>query len=223
MRIRRKKHLEQRLDEVSDLLLVPNRDIVNVKEAIKDKKYYDFKSMFSNDNNVEMEIGCGKGGFITQKALINPNVNYIAVELLNNIIVMAAELAKKNNLTNVRFINSGAEYLPRYVKDNSISNIYLNFSPPFPPNSYEGHRLTCDRRILEYKNFLKVGGAVFQKTDDKDFFEYSKSKFVLYGFKVEDLTEKLSLSLIENVQTEYEIKFREKGMPIYALKAEKIK
>ena len=221
MRIRRKKHLEQRLDEVSDLLLVPNRDIVNVKEAIKDKKYYDFKSMFSNDNNIEMEIGCGKGGFITQKALINPNVNYIAVELLNNIIVMAAELAKKNNLTNVRFINSGAEYLPRYVKDNSISNIYLNFSPPFPPNSYEGHRLTCDRRILEYKSFLKDGGAVFQKTDDKDFFEYSKSKFVLYGFKVEDLTEKLSLSLIENVQTEYEIKFREKGMPIYALKAEK--
>ena len=221
MRIRRKKHLEERLENLKDIIIVPDRDIVNVKEAVQDKKYYDFSSMFSSDNPVEMEIGCGKGGFVVQKALLNPNVNYIAVELLNNIIVMAGELAKSKGVENVRFLNSGAEYLPRYIKDGSINNIYLNFSPPFPPNSYESHRLTCDRRVLEYKNFLVNDGSIFQKTDDKPFFEYSFQKFVEHGFDVEDLSEKVNVGLIDNVVTEYEKKFREKGMPIYALKATK--
>ena len=127
MRIRRKKHLDERLKQLSDIIIVPDRDIVNVKEAIKSKRYFDFVSMFGNNNPVEMEIGCGKGGFIVQKAILNPNVNYIAVELLNNIIVMAGELAKQKGLKNVRFINSGAEYLPRYIREQSINNIYLNF------------------------------------------------------------------------------------------------
>ena len=222
MRIRRKKHLEDRLLSVSDLVLVADRDIPNVKEAIKDKKYYDFVELFKNQNPVELEIGCGKGGFIAQKALLNPNVNYLAVELLNNIIVMAAELAKSRGIENVKYINSGAEYLPRYIKDESISNIYLNFSPPFPPNSYESHRLTCDRRVLEYKNYLVNGGCVFQKTDDKDFFEYSFDRFVANGFLVENVSSLIDNGKIENVMTEYEKKFREKGMPIYALIAKKI-
>ena len=221
MRIRRKKHLENRLCAVKDLLLVPDRDIVNVLEAVKDKKYYDFNLMFSNSNPVELEIGCGKGGFIVEKASKEKDVNYIAVELLNNIIVMAAELAKERDVNNVRFLNCSAEYLPRYIKDNSINTIYLNFSPPFPPNSYESHRLTCGRRVSEYKNFLVDGGCVYQKTDDKDFFEYSFTKFTEYGFEVQDISEKIDNGSIENICTEYEKKFREKGMKIYALLARK--
>lgn len=221
MRIRRKKHLEDRLLSVSDLVLVADRDIPNVKEAVKDKKYYDFFELFGNDNPVELEIGCGKGGFIAKKAELNPNVNYLAVELLNNIIVMAAELAKTKGLTNVKYINSGAEYLPRYIKDGSINNIYLNFSPPFPPNSYESHRLTCDRRIEEYKKYLVDGGCVYQKTDDKDFFDYSFERFLANGFSVENVSLLIDNGQIDNVMTEYEKKFRDKGMPIYALIAKK--
>jgi len=222
MRIRRKKHLDERLELLSDLILVADRDIANVKEAIEDKKYYDFNSLFGNDNPVEMEIGCGKGGFVVQKAILNPNVNFIAVELLNNIIVMAGELAKKHNLKNVKFVNSGAEYLPRYIKDNSIQNIYLNFSPPFPPNSYESHRLTCDRRVAEYKRYLKVGGSVFQKTDDKPFFDYSFNKFIENGFVVEDVSEKINNGILDNVVTEYEKKFRDAGVYINSLIAKKV-
>ena len=221
MRIRRKKHLEERLSSVNDLVLVADRDIANVVEAIKDKKYYDFKKLFSNDNPVELEIGCGKGGFIVKKAGLNKDVNFIAVELLSNIIVMAAELARKNQLSNVKFVNSSAEYLPRYIKDESINNIYLNFSPPFPPNSYESHRLTCDRRVKEYKNYLVKGGSVFQKTDDKEFFDYSFEKFVENGFIVEDVSSKINNGEMDNVITEYEQKFRNLNMPIYALIAKK--
>ncbi len=221
MRIRRKKHLEERLSAVNDYVLVADRDIPNVNEAIKDKKYINFAMLFNNENPIEMEIGCGKGGFIVQKGKENPQTNYFAVELLSNIIVMAAENAKKSGLDNVKFFNSSAEYLPRYVADSSIDNLYLNFSPPFPPTSYESHRLTCDRRVAEYKKYLKTGGCVYQKTDDKPFFDYSFERFKENGFEVYDVSEKINLGELENVMTEYEKKFREKGMPIYALIAVK--
>ena len=68
MRIRRKKHLKERLDLVKDYLIVPDRDQANVLLAVKDKKYFNYAEIFGNDNPVELEIGCGKGGFIIEKA-----------------------------------------------------------------------------------------------------------------------------------------------------------
>ncbi len=221
MRIRRKKHLDERLKNVSEYLIVPDMDIVNVKLAVKDKKPFDFVKIFGNDNPVELEVGCGKGGFIVQKAINNPNVNFLAVELLENIIVMAAELAKEKGLKNVKFVNSGAEYLPRYIPEQTISNVYLNFSPPFPKDGYEHRRLTCDRFVLAYKDFLVSGGCVFQKTDDRPFFEYSFSKFVEHGFSVVDVTDLLGQGKIENVETEYEKKFKSIGIKANALIAKK--
>ena len=169
-----------------------------------------------------MEIGCGKGGFITQKAIKEPNVNFVAVEMLENIIVMACELAKEKGLNNIRFLNTGAEYLPRYIKDNSISNIYLNFSPPFPKIGSESHRLTSDRFVLAYKSFLATGGKIYQKTDDKEFFEYSYAKFVEHGFKVENITEQILSGEVDNIQTEYEKMFERLGVSAYGLVAQKI-
>ena len=221
MRIRRKKHLKERLEKVKEYVIIPERDIVNVKEAVKDKRYFDYQSMFGNQNSVEIEIGCGKGGFIVEMAKQKPNVNFIAVELLDNIIVMACELAQSKNLTNVKFFNSGAEYLPRYIPDKSIDKLYLNFSPPYPSDAYENRRLTCDPRIECYKAFLKENGSIYQKTDDKGFFEYSFNQFLKHGFIVEDVSDKVDSGELENVQTEYEKKFRAQGMPIYALKATK--
>ena len=86
MRIRRKKHLKERLSSLSDYVYVADMDIPNVKLAVLDKKYFDYTKIFGNDNPVELEIGCGKGSFILEKAKQNPSVNYIAVELLENII-----------------------------------------------------------------------------------------------------------------------------------------
>ena len=222
MRIRRKKHLEERLKNASDILIVPERDIVNVNIAVQNKKLYNFSELFGNDNPIDLEIGCGKGGFITQKASLVPNTNFVAVEMLENIIVMACELAKEKGLNNVRFINTGAEYLPRYIKENSINNIYLNFSPPFPKIGSESHRLTSDRFILAYKSFLVKGGKIYQKTDDKEFFEYSYSKFVEHGFKVENITDKILSGKVDNIKTEYEMMFEKLGISAYGLVAEKI-
>ena len=222
MRIRRKKHLQERLSKVTDMLIVPDRDIVNVKLAIQDKKYFDFNKIFGNDNPIELEVGCGKGGFIVEKAKLNPNINFIAVELLENIIVMACEFAQKQGLKNIKFVNSGAEYMPRYIKEESIDNIYLNFSPPFPKTTQESRRLTNDNYMNDYKSFLKVGGTVFQKTDDEEFFNYSFTQFEKFGFEVENVTKKLHENTIDNVETEYEKMFKKKGMLPFGLIAKKL-
>ena len=223
MRIRRKKHLFERLDAVKDYIVELPKEIPNVLEAVKDKRYIDFVALFGNTNPVELEIGCGKGGFIIQKAKENPNVNYIAVELLQNVMVMAVENAKKQELKNLKFINTAAEYLPRYIMDNSIENIYLNFSTPYPPNSYESHRLTCDRFLVSYKNYLVNGGVVYQKTDDKDFYDYSLWKFRENGYDVKDVSKDIDDGKMYNIETEYEKKFRAIGKPIYALTARNVK
>lgn len=221
MRIRRKKHLEERIKNVSDILYVADFDIPNSNEANKDKRYIDFVTDFGNDNPLNLEIGCGKGLFSCEMAKRFPNENFIAVELLNNIIVMACERCKQYNVTNLRFFNSGAEYLPRYIKDNSISKIFLNFSPPFPGDRYENRRLTCDRLMSFYDKMLKDNGEIRLKTDDKEFFEYSQGQMVKFGFMVKNCTELLDTNAIDNVQTEYEIKFRSQNVPIYYFIARK--
>lgn len=220
MRIRKKKHLEERLENVREYLFIADNDIKNVNLAIMDKKYLDFSKIFNNDNPIELEIGCGKGGFITEKAKRNKNINYIAVELLSNIVVMAAEKAKEEGLKNILFINSGADYLPRYIKEDSISNIYLNFSPPFNQKGYESHRLTNPHLVENYYGYLKNGGKIIQKTDDKIFFDYSFSVLEKSGFNVTDVS-KLLKNDKDNIVTEYELKFINNGDMIYSLQAKK--
>lgn len=223
MRIRRKKHLRDRLDNVNQYIIPIDRSEVNVKEAIKNKQYIQFSQVFNNDLPVKLEIGCGKGGFICETATIRKEFNYVAVELLENIIVMASEKANQLSLNNVRFVNCGAEYLPKYIPDNSIDEIFLNFSPPFPGKSYMKRRLTYNRNVQNYKNFLKDNCSVIQKTDDKDFFDYSFEQFVKFGFEVRDISNELNNGEFFSVQTEYEKKFRALNQPIYALVATKTK
>ena len=139
----------------------------------------------------------------------------MAVEMLDNIIVMACERCKLYGVENVRFFNCSADYLPRYIKDHSIEKIFLNFSPPFPGDRYENRRLTCDRLLSYYKDMLTEDGVIELKTDDKEFFDYSFNQMLKFGFKCEDLTESLERGDVENVQTEYEKKFMEQNMKIY--------
>ena len=221
MRIRRKKHLDERIKNVSDILFVADFDIPNSNLANQDKRYFNLQEIYSNNNPFCLEIGCGKGRFICETAKLNPNKNFMAVELLNNIIVMACERAKKEQIPNVRFFNCGAEYLPRYIKDKSVSSLYLNFSPPFPGDRYENRRLTCDRLMGFYKDMLCDNATIHLKTDDKEFFEYSFNQMKKIGFVPTDLTEELSQNKIENVETEYEIKFKQNNMKIYCLTAVK--
>lgn len=220
MRMRKKKNLQSRLEKCQSNLICAQSENLNSLEAIKEKEYLDFKSIFGNSNPIELEIGCGKGGFICELAKREPDKNFIAVEKTGNVIVSGCEKAIDENLKNVVFFKCGAEYLPKYLPKNSIDNIYLNFSCPYPKKRYENHRLTNGRFLNLYKLFLKKDGRIFQKTDNMHFFEYSISEFSKNGFAMENISLDLHNSGFENnILTEYEKRFSSLGQPIYRLEA----
>lgn len=220
MRIRRKKNLDIRLAALTDYIIPIDDTVKDARLVTRQKDYINFCDVFIKEQPLRIEVGCGKGGFITELATRNPNVNFIAVEMMDNIIMMAAENAKRKGFTNVKFLNTGAQYLPRYFKENSVETVYLNFSPPYPQKSYECRRLTNDNFINVYNYLLHQGGSIEQKTDDKDFFEYSLKKLTGAGFKVYNVTQEKNLAK-RNVQTEYEKKFLQNGFTIYKLIAVK--
>lgn len=219
MRMRKKKHLEERLSKCDNVIRLFSDDC-NVLTAIEKKEYIDTKALFGNDNPVVLEIGCGKGKFACELAKREPNINVLAVEKYANVIVMASENAIRENITNLKFLHVGAEYLEKYIKPQSVERIYLNFSCPYPKNRYANHRLTNARFLKSYSVLLKEGAEIHQKTDNMHFFEYSIEQLSDYGFTLKNISLDLHNSDFEgNIETEYEHKFASIGMPIYRLEA----
>lgn len=220
MRMRRKKNLEKRLDNCEYNLINVGEIPKNAQLAVQEKHYLDYQALFGNSNPVELEIGCGKGKFIIETAIENPDINYIAIEKYDNVIVQACEKAEQEKITNLKFMNIGAEYLERYLKSGSIRKIYLNFSCPYPKKSYANRRLTNKRFLKIYEALLSSEGEIYQKTDNQGLFEYSIEQFSQYGYCLKNVSLDLHKSdFLGNVETEYEHKFSSLGKPIYRLEA----
>lgn len=220
MRMRHKKHLEERLQNCTDVLIA--RENENFYRLPQEQRNFvvNLKDIFGNDRKTILEIGCGKGGWVTESAKLHSENNYIAVEKLSNVIVVACEQAQLNKLPNVKFINCAAENLLYFLPKNSINEIVLNFSCPFPKKTYANRRLTYTAFLEKYKQLLTKGGVIRQKTDDKDFFEYSLEQYAACGFSVKQITYDLHASAIENIPTEYEQKFVALGKKICACVAQ---
>lgn len=224
-RMRKKRHFDSRMAASEKWLLARGAGgILNMKEAAENyRALVDYSAVFGNDNPVDLEIGCGKGGFVCELARQNPNRNYIALEMVTNVVISAMENAEKQNAENVRFLNIRAECLQCYIPERSIENIYLNFSTPLPKLGYATQRLT-HRNFLEiYKKLLKEGGKIIQKTDNRDFFDFSLEEYRAAGLTLENV----SYNLHENgnpewnIVTEYERKWVEQGLPIHRVEAKK--
>ena len=221
MRMRKQKNLEARLEEVKEYILHTECEEKDFEKDVE-KSLFDYEEVFGNSNPVRLEIGCGKGQFICEMAKRNPDVNFIAVEKIKNIIVAACEKAKEEGLTNVKFIAGCAEYLPRFIPENSVELIYLNFSCPFPKAKYARHRLT-HRFFLEiYRKLLTEKGEIHQKTDNMHFFEFSLEEYSAAKYTIKNLSLDLHNSGFEgNIVTEYEKRFSDLGQPIYRVEAYK--
>ncbi len=221
MRMRKKKHLEERLGAIEGYLFEFKSDDRNFKTSIEQKEYIDIAKWFGNDNPVYLEIGCGKGRFAIEFAEAHPDINLLAVEKSGNVIVTACEEAARREIKNVRFIKGGAEYLEKYLKSNSISRIFLNFSCPYPKNKYASHRLTHARFLEIYRRLMAEGAEIHQKTDNRGLFEFSLESFSQNGFRLKNISLDLHNSDFEgNIMTEYEERFVSLGQPIYRLEAE---
>ena len=208
MRMRKKKHGSERLALCSDF--------------ITDSPKVD------NASAVWLEIGAGKGGFACGMCEKSPEVTYYAMERVTDCVVLAAERAKRINeetgaLSNLKFVIDTADNLMRLFPENSIDNIYLNFSDPWSKKGYAKRRLTHRRYLSVYFNLLKDGGALNFKTDNVGLFDFSLEEIEAMGLECEVVTRDLHASeyMKDNVVTEYEANFSSQGIKINMLRVRK--
>jgi len=184
-----------------------------------------WRGYFGNQNPVHLEIGCGKGRFIARMAVINPEINYIALERDRTILAAAARNAKE--AANLALILGDAENLPEFFAEGEVGMIYLQFCDPWPNRKKWAKRRLTHTRFLEiYRRILKPGGEIFFKTDNRQLLEFSITQFSAGGW----LITRVSLdSRAPGPQegdalppTEYEEKFTARDMPIYLLEARAI-
>ena len=183
-----------------------------------------WKEIFKKtDNPIHLELGCGKGFFVKKAAIQNPNINYIAIDLVDVILGVAnrniqEEFAGKeiNNLILTRY---NAEEIDK-IFDNrdDIQRIYINFCNPWPKPRHKKRRLTHMRQLEKYKTFLRKNGEIYFKTDDDNLFRESLEYFEQAGFKTIKTTNDLNNmpEFWQNIETEHEIKFKNQGIKIKA-------
>lgn len=191
------------------------RNIKNAHDIIRTSNYLVTENPFEE---VEIEIGMGKGDFIINKAIQNPNINFIGIEVYATVLVSAVKKLEEYNLPNLKIMNIDAIDIDKYFKNN-VSKIYLNFSDPWPKKRHTKRRLTSDTFLEKYKNIFKGDYIIEMKTDNRNLFEYSLINLSQNDYKLESVSLDLYKELdLENVQTEYEKKFSSMGLPIYKLK-----
>lgn len=204
------------------------RNVKGAKEIISDSKliienYLDYKGsyskLFNNDNPIHLEIGTGKGNFIINMAKNNPNINFIGIEKYDS--VLARALQKIDYLDNLRFIRADATYISD-IFNKEIDTIYLNFSDPWPKDRHRHRRLSDSYFLKRYENLFKLNKHIIMKTDNRKLFEYSIIEFTNYGYKINEISlDMYNDDITNNVSTEYEDKFHNKGFPIYRIDVSK--
>lgn len=205
MRQRNIKNLEERISENSRLLIDDPRGCRG-----------HWNEIFGNSNPIYLEIGCGKGRFITETAKLNPDINFLAAEKNLDVLLLAAEKIKNANIKNVKFLAGDAGAFANFAGGKEFDRIYINFCDPWAKNRYAKRRLTHKNFLEIYKNILKDGGELHFKTDNANLFEFSLNSFADFGLKMKNITLNLHQSGFEgNIMTEYEQLFSEKGQPIY--------
>ena len=212
MRIRRKKWVDKELEECPFYFDSP------IDKKGKWREY------FNNDNPIHLELGCGKGSFIAKLAKMNPDINYIAVDLIDTMLGLAKRNVEKeyekNPISNLVLARMDIERIFLIIdKTDLIDRIYINFCNPWPKGKHRKKRLTYPKQLKLYKVFLKKNSEIHFKTDDDGLFNDSLKYFEKSGFEIIKQTRDLHKDNIfeTNIITEHEEMFSSQGIKIKAL------
>ncbi len=187
------------------------KHIKNAEEIISKSKYLEqnprnnkgnWNKVFNNDNNIEIEIGMGKGKFIIEKAIQNPNVNFIGIEKYDSPLVSAVKKLEELELNNLRLVCIDALEIEE-IFDHEIDKIYLNFSDPWPKKRHIKRRLTSSVFLNKYESLFKNEKRIEMKTDNDDLYDYSCESFIENGYDIV----KTDTNYLDTIRTEYEDKF----------------
>lgn len=164
---------------------------------------------------LRVELGCGKGRFTVETAAANPDVLFLAVEKVADVMIIAMERAKEAGLANVRFIHGDACLLPDILAPAEADLLYINFCDPWPTSRHIRRRLTSQGFLTGYRKVLRPGGVLRFKTDNLPLFEFSLFQFQKCGFVPAEITYHLHEKGPAEIMTDYEAKFYEQGLPIF--------
>jgi len=171
---------------------------------------------FNNDNPIYIEIGMGKGDFIIKNAIKYPNINFIGIEKYDSVIVRAIQKSNELELNNLKIVRVDANKL-NDIFDKEIAKIYLNFSDPWPKDRHAKRRLTSPVFLNIYDNIFKKDKEIIMKTDNLNLFNYSQETLINHGYDIIYKTNNLDCLNEDNIMTEYEQKFYNKGIKINKL------
>ena len=208
--MRKKKHGAERIAACEEILIS--------QEALPTA---DPQAFFPTHRPLHLEIGCGKGDFAVGMAAANPDCNWIAMERVSDVACLALEKAMRAADTrpdNLRFWIGDARNAAEWFPESSVDCLYLNFSDPWPKSGYARRRLTHQGFLELYRTVLKPGGVLKLKTDNEGLFDFSLEQFALCSLKIEWQSRDLhhSEKNADNIMTEYERNFSQKGQVIYS-------
>ena len=198
------------------------KNVKGVNDIIIKGKYYvdnpyqykgNWNKLFDNNNPIYIEIGMGKGNFIIENAKRYKDINFIGIEKYDSVIVRAIQKSNDLELDNLKIIRIDANKLNE-VFDKEIDTIYLNFSDPWPKDRHAKRRLTSPIFLDIYDNIFKDKKSIIMKTDNIDLFNYSIDSLTNHGYDIIYKTNNLDCLNEDNIMTEYESKFYNKGIKI---------
>ena len=205
------------------------RNVKNKKEIINNSNYVianpmeyrgKWYELFENNNPIYIEIGMGKGDFISENAKRYPDINFIGIEKFDSTLSIAIKKIDKD-IPNLRLIRMDALEIDEVFK-KEISKLYLNFSDPWPKKRHAKRRLTSDVFLKKYDEIFKNDKIIEMKTDNRRLFEYSLVSFNEFGYKIEEMSLNLHQdNYSDNIMTEYERKFSALNNVIYYVKVKK--
>ncbi|HEL1351687.1 TPA: tRNA (guanosine(46)-N7)-methyltransferase TrmB [Streptococcus equi subsp. zooepidemicus] len=209
MRVRKRKGAQEHLENNPHYVILE-------PEAAKGR----WSEVFGNNHPIHIEVGSGKGAFITGMALKNPEINYIGIDIQLSVLSYALDKVLASQAPNVRLLRVDGSSLTNYFDAGEVDMMYLNFSDPWPKSRHEKRRLTYKSFLDTYKQILPENGEIHFKTDNRGLFEYSLASFSQYGMTLKQVWLDLHASdYPDNVMTEYEARFAKKGQVIYRLEA----
>ncbi|MDR1567778.1 MAG: tRNA (guanosine(46)-N7)-methyltransferase TrmB [Streptococcaceae bacterium] len=209
MRMRNRKGASEYMKAHSDI-------VVTTPEQFKGK----WQERFGNHHPIHIEVGSGKGRFITELAKANPEINYISVDIQLSVLSHVLDKVLASEISNVQLLHVDGSSLTNYFAPGEIDLLYLNFSDPWPKKRHEKRRLTSQEFLDVFQEILVNRGEIHFKTDNQGLFEYSLTSFSRYGMTIEWLSLDLHQSdYSDNIMTEYEAKFSGLGQRIYRVEA----
>lgn len=213
MRLRGRKGIREALEQQKDLVILNPADYKG--------RWAEF---FDNGLPIHVELGMGKGKFMSEMSAKYPTCNFIGIDRYDELLRRASEKVRLvrqeqngSEPDNVALALFNIEFIEQIFAEGEIERIYLNFSDPWPKKRHARRRLTHANFVRKYIQLLNDKGEIHLKTDSNMLFEFSLNSFADMDLRMRNITLDLHRegAAPDNVMTEYESKFFDQGMNIY--------